>query len=58
MTLQQAKKNFKEFNNEFIQKNKNDKIMINTAYHQYLDALCKDGEITQKQYNNASNFIK
>ena len=29
----------------------NDKPAIRTAWHQYTDALCKDGLITQRQYD-------
>ena len=58
MTLKQARKQFKEYNAEWIKQNKNDKIMVNEAYMNYLDSLCKNGEIKQKQYNNARNYLK
>lgn len=45
-------------NREWIEAHKNDKIMVNTAYMQYLDGLCKSGEITQKQWQNATNILK
>lgn len=34
--------------------NTNDKISVNLAYETYLDYLCKDGVITQKQWQNAT----
>lgn len=30
--------------------------MINESYQNYLDCLCKDHVITEKQYNNALNI--
>ena len=58
MTLKQVRKNFKEYNADFIKDNKRDKIKVNFEYSCYLDSLCKNGEITQKQYNNARNYLK
>jgi len=29
----------------------NDRPAVRTAWHQYTDGLCKDGQITQKQYD-------
>lgn len=57
MTIRQAKKDFKEWNTAFIKANKTDTIKVNLEYRYYLDSLCKDGQITDKQYSNASNLI-
>ena len=46
-----------EVNKEWIEENKNDKIKVNYEYSIYLDALCKSGVITQKQWQNADTRI-
>ena len=58
MTLKEARQIFKEEYADFIRANKTDKIAINLAYTYFLDGLCKDGQITQKQWEDADNFIK
>ena len=45
------------FDNEVLplvveQYGEDDIIAINTAYNDWTDMLCKDGEITDEQYNN------
>lgn len=57
MTIKQCQQIFKECNAEFIKANHNDIIMLNEVYSQFLDTLCKDGEITQKQYDRAGNLF-
>jgi hypothetical protein len=32
-----------------------DPIMVREAFNDYTDSLCKDGEITQEQYENWDN---
>lgn len=45
-------------NKEWIELHKNDKPMVNLEYQMYLDGLCKSGEITQKQWQNATLIYK
>lgn len=45
-------------NKKWIEEHKNDKPMVNLAYQTYLDGLCKSGEITQKQWQNATLIYK
>lgn len=33
----------------------NDKPAVRTEWHYYIDGLCKDGIITEKQYNTWDN---
>lgn len=58
MTLRQAKNDFRVINRKWIEEHKSDKIMVNTAYDCFLDCLCKAGEITQRQWQNATNFYR
>ena len=58
MTLKEARQIFKEEYAEFIRKNKTDKIAVNLAYTYFLDGLTKEGQLTQRQWENASNFVK
>lgn len=55
--LTQIKKQWIEENKEWIEENKQDKIKVNLEYTFYLDSLCKDGVITQKQWQNANTRI-
>lgn len=55
--LRDLKKEWMEVNKEWIEENKNDKIKVNYEYSVYLDALCKSGVITQKQWQNADTRI-
>ena len=50
MTKKQAEASFKELMGESL--NSTDKIAIRTEWGFYIDSLCKDGQITHKQYNN------
>jgi len=34
---------------------KDDEVAIRTAFNDYTDALCKDGLISDKQYNDMEN---
>ena len=45
-------------NKDWIEEHKNDKQMVNLAYQTYLDGLCKSGEITQEQWQNATLIYK
>lgn len=58
MTLRQAKNDFRVINRKWIDAHKDDKIMVNEAYAGFLDHLCKAGEITQRQWQNATNFFR
>jgi len=58
MTLRQAKNDFRIIHRKWIEEHKSDKIMINEAYAGFLDCLCKAGEITQRQWQNATNFYR
>lgn len=40
---------------EAYPKLKNDTVWKRTEWNDFTDALCKGGEITEKQYNNWSN---
>lgn len=53
MTNKEAVKEYKNNLGEETYKNllKHDKIALRTGFNDYKDALCKDGEITQKQYD-------
>ena len=58
MKISECRKAFKLDNAAFIKAHKHDIIMINEAYMHWLDTLCKAGEITQRQYDNAGNLIR
>ena len=58
MRISDAKKQFVEMNKDWIEENKNDKIKVNLAYRYYLDKLCRDGEITLRQWQNAANLLR
>lgn len=45
-------KNFIRDNLDFILNNKNDRPMLRTAFIDYVDGLCKDGEISQEDYQD------
>jgi hypothetical protein len=57
MTKREALQQFKsEILPEVIKKyGKNDKVAIREAWNNWTDYLCKDGQITAKQYNNWTN---
>ena len=50
MTKKQAENIFREMLGESLKTL--DKITIRTEWGFYIDSLCKDGQITHKQYNN------
>ena len=56
MTLREARKYF----NEYLKPNvitlygKNDTPALNEAFNDWVDSLCKSGEITERQYNTWS----
>jgi hypothetical protein len=54
LTKVEAVKQFKESYKEFIQemKSKKDITALNTQWHMFTDGLCKDGLISQRQYEN------
>jgi hypothetical protein len=49
MTKAQALKQFKETHAELLKSG--DKVAIRTAWNDYTDMLCKNGDITEKQYD-------
>ncbi|MGU8835468.1 hypothetical protein ACV3UL_14395 [Clostridium perfringens] len=51
MNKKQAIQMFKDEYSDFLKKKKNDSVAKREAWGNFTDALCKDGEITQKQYN-------
>lgn len=55
ITKAQALSQFKEFNKDFLTKYKDDIPAKREAWNNYTDSLCKDGQITERQYNNWSN---
>lgn len=57
MNMKELAKNFKRDNKKFIEDNKTDKIMLNLEWTYYLDSLCKDRKITNKQWQNHSNIF-
>jgi len=50
MTLRQAKRIFKIEIIPYLEHT--DKVAIRTAFNDWTDYLCKNGDITTKQYNN------
>ena len=50
MTKKQAELFFKE--ETLLDLDKKDKILIKTEWNNFTDSLCKDGQISEKQYNN------
>ena len=50
LTKVEVEKRFKR--DIFPSLNKSDKPEIRLAWHIYIDMLCKDGEISQNQYEN------
>ena len=55
--MKDIKKAWIEENKKWIEENKSDPIKVNMSYQIYLDSLCKDGWITQKQWQNANTKI-
>jgi hypothetical protein len=53
MTKKEALKEFREFALACIPKT--DKPMWREAWNDYTDSLCKEGRITDQQYNNWTN---
>lgn len=51
MTKEQALRMFKEIDLPYLieRYDENDKVAIRTAWNDYTDALCKDGQITENQ---------
>lgn len=49
MTLKEARKNFRDYVAPNIPKH--DRPALDEAWGIYIDSLCKDGTITDKQYN-------
>lgn len=58
LTKKEVERMFKE--EVYPSLNKSDKPMIREAWINFIDMLCKDGEISDNQYNTWStpNFIK
>lgn len=57
MTKVEAVKLYKQENAVFIKncKARKDSVMLRTDWNDWTDSLCKDGIITENQYNNWSN---
>lgn len=58
MNMTELKKQFKLENKDWINEHKDDPIMVNLEWDYYCDVLCKDGIISEKQYNNHGQIIK
>lgn len=58
LTKKEVERMFKE--EVYPSLNKSDKPMIREAWHNFTDMLCKNGEISDNQYNTWStpSFIK
>jgi len=48
-------RSYKEASKDFLKSKKNDKPALREAWSNYIDGLCKDGEITLQQYENWGN---
>ena len=46
---------YKEDSKDFLESKKDDKPALREAWSNYIDGLCKDGEITLQQYENWGN---
>jgi hypothetical protein len=57
MTKIEAVKLYKMENSEFIKecKARKDRVMLRIAWNDWTDSLCKDGVITENQYNKWFN---
>jgi hypothetical protein len=57
MTDEQVVECFEEFVLPHVIKDygEDDEIAIRTAFNDYTDMLCKDGEISDEQYNDMEN---
>ena len=55
MTKEKAVKVFKELFTNFRNELKVDRIAVALCWDDFTDTLCKDGEITEGQYNRWSN---
>lgn len=49
MTLREARKTFNDEIAKYIRKD--DEAALNEAFNNWTDALCKDGDITERQYD-------
>ena len=57
MDMKKLAKEFKTLNKEFIEAHKDDKILLNYEWQCYCDMLCKNGEITQRQWQNLKSIF-
>lgn len=55
MRMSDITKQWKQDNKEFIEKHRNDIVMLNMEFQVYVDYLCKDGIITEYQRVRAKN---
>ena len=55
MNYKDTLRSYKEAFKDFLKSKKNDKPALREAWHNYIDGLCKDGEITLQQYENWGN---
>lgn len=55
MTKEQALHLFKEENPDIIKRYKHDRHAIKLAWDAFTDLLCKNGDISQSQYDKWSN---
>jgi len=55
MNYRDTLRSYKEASKDFLESKKHDKPALRQSWHNYIDSLCKDGEITLKQYENWGN---
>ena len=55
MNYKDTLRSYKEASKDFLESKKDDKPALREAWHNYIDSLCKDGEITLQQYENWGN---
>ena len=55
MNYKDTLRSYKEASKDFLKSKKNDKPALREAWHNYIDSLCKDGEITLQQYETWGN---
>lgn len=55
MRMKDVEKQFIEDCKDYIEEHSGDKIAIGYAYDCYVDALVKDGKLTQRQWQNHEN---
>ena len=55
MNYRDTLRSYKEASKDFLEAKKHDKPALRESWACYIDSLCKDNEITLKQYENWRN---